>query len=121
MSMNRIDGSQLQPLPQPDSSQGTQRSDQAGQNPGVAPEQTAPEKEARAGDTLEISDKARQLMELRQIYDAGLEAVAREPEMRSDKVEQAKQRLESGFYHSVEVRQKIADGVLGTIEGTEKA
>lgn len=121
MSMNRIGGQQplpsrtLDPSAQSTLRQGAMnRSEPYGSD--VAP-QRAPATEDRA----EISEKARQLMEMRQTYDAGLAAIEREPEMREEKLAQVRARLAEGYYESPQVREKIGEGVLHAIEASEGA
>ncbi|MCP4293675.1 MAG: hypothetical protein GY780_17750 [bacterium] len=65
-------------------------------------------------DRAEISDTAHQLMDLRAAVDVGRAAMDREPEVREDKIAQAKMRLEQGFYNSQEV-QDIVNGALGKV------
>jgi len=48
-------------------------------------------------DTADISDTAHQLMDLRATVDVGRLAIQKEPDVREDKVEEAKRRLEQGY------------------------
>ena len=117
--MNKIDGSHLLPSRQLDPSHGAQ------QKKGAAHERTSDgatePRTAGTGDSVVISDKARQLMSMRQAYDAGLEAVAKEPDVREEKLAQVRLRLEQGFYQSTEVRDRISDGVLKAIDAMDEA
>ncbi len=65
-------------------------------------------------DTAEISDTAHQLMDLRATVDIGRVAIANEPEVREEKIAQARQRLEEGYYNSQMVTDKVA-GILGNV------
>jgi len=66
------------------------------------------------GDKAEISARAHEILELRQAVDAGRSVLASEPELRADKLAQARDRMASGFYHSAEVRDQVA-GKLTTM------
>ena len=120
MSMNKIDGSQLLPSRQLDSSQGLARSNKSDTDKSIPAGGSAPENTVKTSDTAEISAKARSLMEMKQAYDAGLEAVEKMPDTRADKLAQVRSRLEEGFYNSTEVREKVAGGVVETIKGIDE-
>ena len=72
------------------------------------------------GDTADISATAHRLMALRQAVDVGRMAMTILPEVRADKVAQARERLASGFYDSSAVQKKIADGLLDVFTSLEK-
>jgi hypothetical protein len=74
---------------------------------------------ASSGDTAQISDRAHRLMELRLAVDTGRAALDVLPEVRQDKVAQARERLQSGFYDSREVREAAADGIDRVIRGID--
>ena len=59
-------------------------------------------------DQAEISSQAHKFVDLRQALDAGQQEIERTPDLRANKVARAKERLSSGFYHSAEVRDKVA-------------
>lgn len=67
-------------------------------------------------DTVEISDTAHRLMDLRQAVDTGRLALSGLPDVREEKVALARQRLESGYYASDEVRQDVAAKVQGVFK-----
>ena len=120
MSVNKIDGSQLTPPRQLDSFQGTARSNKSDSGQGIPAAGVAAEQGTKTGDTVEISAKARKLMEMRQVYEAGLESVGKEPDVREEKLAEVRSRLEEGFYNSTEVRQKLADGVVDAFKGIDE-
>ncbi len=65
-------------------------------------------------DTAEISDNAHQLMDLRAAVDVGRLAIQNAPDVREDKIAEARKRLEQGFYNSPVVQDQVA-GVLGNV------
>lgn len=86
-----------------------------GQTPkqGVeAPENTTEFGDARpkaSGDTADISPKAHHLIALRHAMDSGHKALEKVPEVRPDRIAEAKSRLNRGYYNSIEVRQRVAE------------
>jgi hypothetical protein len=66
-------------------------------------------------DHAQISDDARRLVDLRQAVDVGRAAVERASEVRDERVAQVRERLESGFYQSTEVRERVAERISGLI------
>ncbi|HPF70533.1 MAG TPA: flagellar biosynthesis anti-sigma factor FlgM [Candidatus Krumholzibacteria bacterium] len=79
-----------------------------------------PARPERAADKAEISDTAHRLANLRQTLDEGIAAAAAEPDVRADRVAEVKQRLAQGYYQSVEVQAKVADGLGRVIRGIEE-
>ncbi len=73
-----------------------------------------------SGDTAQISDTAHRLMELRLAVETGRASMAALPEVRTEKIAAARERLKSGFYNSAEVRDKIANGIATVFQGMEK-
>ena len=70
-------------------------------------------------DRAEISGKAREMMKLRDVVDAGRHALEEAPEVRPDRVAEVKSRLNRGYYNSVRVTGDVADrleGVLNKID-----
>ena len=118
--MDKIDGSKLIPSPQLDSFQGTTRSDKADSGKGIPVGTKASENQAKTGDTVEISAKAKKLMEMRQVYESGLESLEQGPEVREEKVDEARARLNAGFYNSAQVREKVADEVADAFRGIDE-
>lgn len=73
----------------------------------------------KPADKADISDTAHQLMDLRAAVDTGRAALEGLPEVREDRVEEAKKRLEQGYYNSQVVQDKVASSlvkVLGKID-----
>ncbi len=73
----------------------------------------------KTSDRAEISDTAHQLMDLRAAVDVGREALEAIPDVRSERVALAKERLEKGYYNSQVVQEKVAGSlasVLGKID-----
>ncbi|MFT5232886.1 MAG: hypothetical protein ACI9UQ_000913 [Candidatus Krumholzibacteriia bacterium] len=64
------------------------------------------------GDTAVISDKAHQLVALSQSLETGRSAIAALPDVRSDKIALARERLQSGFYQSAEVQNTMAQRLV---------
>jgi len=70
-------------------------------------------------DQAEISPAARRLEDLKSAVDAGRAQLAREPEVREDRVALARERLQSGFYQSSVVRERVADGLMRVMFGND--
>ena len=60
-------------------------------------------------DKADISPKAHRLIALRNALEQGLRALEGVPEVRQDRVAEARARLDRGFYNSVEVRSLVAE------------
>lgn len=67
-------------------------------------------------DRAEISDTAHQLMDLRAAVDVGRASLENVPEVREDRVAEAKKRVEQGYYNSQVVQDKLA-GTLAKVLG----
>ncbi len=107
MAMNRIG---RPPLIQPNVLERFQKSgDKREVDSGHGGKQT-PQTAAggQVGDRVEISDRARQLDDLRRSLVAGQSALDRVPDVRKDKIAQARARLQTGYYSAEEVRQEVA-------------
>lgn len=114
MAMDKINGS---PLIRPgglDQFLGTARSEKDGKAGVAGAGGSQPAREAKPADTMEISDAAHRLVDLRQAVDTGRDAIQALPEVRQEKVEEARKRLEQGFYHSQAVLDKVAER-LGSV------
>jgi len=72
------------------------------------------------GEKLEISDRARQLQDLRAAVEAGRAALDAEPEVRSDRVAEARHHLAAGVYRTAEAREVTADRLAGILEGLHR-
>ncbi len=64
--------------------------------------------QAAPADRAEISDTAHQLMDLRAAVDVGRMSLDNIPDVREDKVAEAKKRLEQGYYNSSVVKDEVA-------------
>lgn len=72
--------------------------------------------QAAPADHAEISDTAHQLMDLRAAVDVGRVSLESIPDVREDKVAEAKKRLEQGYYNSQVVQDEVASS-LATLFG----
>jgi hypothetical protein len=83
-----------------------------GESLNAVPTETAPgqsgERPART-DRVDISPKAHRLIALHNAMEAGRRALESVPEVRQDRVAEARARLDRGFYNSVEVRNRVAE------------
>jgi hypothetical protein len=57
---------------------------------------------------LEISANARKMADLRRTIDQSREALAAAPDLRQERIAQARERIQAGFYDSREVREEVA-------------
>ena len=118
MSMDKINGSSVLRQGILDSTKHNERIDdqkKADQAQSLVPSQTP----GLPGDTAVISDTAHRLMEMRQAMEVGYAALAALPDMRQDKVDQARERLAQGHSDPSQVRDKVASGVGKVIKGME--
>lgn len=116
MAMDKINGSPLLRQGLLDRFRGAERG-QA--QPGATETPAQGTNPAVTADKADISDAARKLVDLRQAVDAGRAALAQLPDVRPEKVAAARERLATGFYHSVEVRQAVAERVGGVINSLD--
>ena len=117
MAMDKISGSQVYPRSLADKFQTTPQKPDTEARTGAADNASVEQK--RTTEKAEISDAAHDLMHLRQAVDTGRAALAALPDVRQDKVEQAKTRLAQGYYDSPAVRDEIAaklDKVIGDMD-----
>ena len=109
MVIDRIDGFGSLGRQILDRFQGSSKADARSEDP-VKPENAAAgEGRKAAGDKAEISPKAHRLIALRQAIDSGHKALEAVPEVRQDRVAEARSRLNRGYYNSVEVRTRVAE------------
>ncbi|MGD9549165.1 MAG: flagellar biosynthesis anti-sigma factor FlgM [Candidatus Krumholzibacteriia bacterium] len=118
MAMDRINGS---PLVRPnilDQFQTTRKGEEKAEGPvsavGAAMSQGKP-----TADKAEISDAARELVDLRQAVETGRAALAELPEVRPERVAEVQQRLERGYYQSIEVMNMVAERIMGVVQAME--
>ena len=117
MTMNKINTSALtqsQLLEQSSRTRETTPSTGAGGPQNLSTQQAPAGPPPATADHAEISDKAHKLVDMRKALDVGRAAIEREPDIRADKVALARERIDSGFYQSVEVREQVA-GKLGPL------
>lgn len=108
MAMDKINGS---PLVRPGGLEkflGTARSEKDDKADRTGSEGVAATRNAPPADTMEISEAAHRLVDLRQAVETGRKAMEALPEIREDKVEEARKRLAQGYYNSPEVMDKVA-------------
>lgn len=117
MAMNKIDGF---PFAQPHQldkyTRADARSTAATRAQGTPPSTAAAEP---TQDHLTISDKALKLMELRDILQAGREALATMSDLPSDRMDRIRERLATGYYNSLDVQQAVAGRVGAVIDTIE--
>ncbi len=117
MSMNPIQPGELarvQNLEQYGKARGHRADGQASPRDLSAHQQLPP-----AADQAEISSKARALVDLRGVLDAGRAAAQGEPEVRAERLATVRERLESGFYQSSTVREKVAGNLMNVMFGND--
>ncbi len=119
MAMDKINGSHLLPQGILDGSRQSERTSKDGRPDSVRTDTAPAAGRSGAGDTAEISPTAHLLMDLRHAVESGRRAMTALPDIRQDKVELARERLESGFYDSETVRETVAAGVESAILGLE--
>ena len=120
MSINKVDGSSVLRSQMVDKFQGTSKSeDQKKETPGIPADGTNGKASVRS-DSLEISEAAHKLMNLQKAVDVGRTAMEATPDIREEKMDEVRQRLETGYYNSVEVRDKVASKVGNVIEELDK-
>lgn len=116
MAMDKINGSPLLRQGILDRFRGAERgAGQTGTGPGSVADPTL----GTTADKADISDAARRLIDLRQAVDVGRRALADLPDVRPEKVAAARERLATGFYNSVEVRDAVAERVAGVVAGID--
>lgn len=75
------------------------------------------ERESKVSKTLpsdrsSISSDAQKLSETKAQYETIASSVAAQPEIRADKVDEVRKKIESGYYNSDEFIDKLADKLL---------
>jgi hypothetical protein len=110
MAWNKIDGSGSVPTPYADRTRGAERFERPGRRLEAGSGEAA-ERAGAGGDVAEISAGARKLVDLRAALEVGRAAAAELSDPRADAVEQARERLETGFYASEDVRLETAERV----------
>lgn len=116
MAMDKINGSPLLRQGLLDRFRGAERQGTQAGGPDPSAQGANGSKPA---DTANISDAARRLVDLKAAVDAGRAALSQLPDVRPEKVTAARERLATGFYHSVEVREAVAERVGGVINSLD--
>lgn len=70
----------------------------------------------RSGEKLEISESARKLSRMGQLLDAGKQALAAEPDIRQDRVAEARQKISEGAYDEPAAKRQLAENLAATLD-----
>lgn len=97
----------------------TDRKDQGEGNEATAGAPGPGKGKAAGGDQLEISPAGQQLVDLKEAVETGKSALAALPDVREERVAEARQRLAQGSYHSSAVREKVAEKLVGVFGAME--
>jgi hypothetical protein len=116
MAMDKINGS---PVPRQGLLDRFRGAERGANGTGAELGATTEPKTTAGADKADISEAARKLVDLRQAVDVGRNALAALPDVRPEKVAAARERLATGFYHSVEVRQAVAERVSAVVSGLD--
>ena len=73
-----------------------------------------------SGEKLEISVSARNVADLRTLVEAGRRRLDAEPEVRADRVDAARRRLEAGVYATAEARHRTAEQVAPVLRALSR-
>jgi hypothetical protein len=119
MATDKIQGFNLNRRGLTDLFRQTERADDAHQNRVRSPVGESVTKTPVPTDKAEISATAHQLMALRRDVIAGREALAQEPEVRAELVQEVRKRLRQGYYRSVSVENHVADRLDRLIRNLE--
>lgn len=111
MGMNKINNASLMQSQMLEKFQGTSRSDKAEKDGQTQANEATNAKNAAPADKADISDRARQLMDLRQAVDTGRMAMEALPDVRSEKMAEVRARMEKGYYNSTEVLDEVAEKI----------
>lgn len=114
MGMDKINGSSVTGSNGLDKFLGTARSNKEKKAEANGTEGSISPARAQPADTMEISDTAHRLVDLRLAVETGRNAIDALPDIRMDKVEEARKRMHLGYYNSPEVLDKIAEQ-LGSV------
>lgn len=109
MVIDRMDGFAALGRQLLDRFQGSSPADARREDPLKAEIAAAGEGRKAVGDKAEISPKAHRLIALRHAMDSGHKALEALPDVRSDRVAEARSRLNRGYYNSLEVRTRVAE------------
>jgi hypothetical protein len=79
---------------------------------GSTASETSRDSKASQSDGIEISEEARGQLEVHELVAAVRTAAAALPEVRADRVDLARQRVQQGYYERPDVRGSIVDALL---------
>lgn len=114
MSMDKINGSPLMRPGLLDRFKVDKKENEGADKPSTSNSADSPT--TAPADRAEISDTAHQLMDLRAAVDVGRVSLEGVPDVRQDRVAEAKKRLEQGYYNSQVVKDEVA-GTLAKVLG----
>ena len=106
MAMNKINAPQLVQPHYLDKFAKSDGRNTAASNQHSSP--AAPGQTARGSEQVQISEQAHKLAQMERTLESGRAALARVDDLREDRIAEARQRLSSGYYDSLEVRSRIA-------------
>ena len=122
MAMDRIHGSPLLRHGALDGFRKAQQADsrepQGGQGTSGTEQDAGVQRQS--GDQAVISPAGKQLVALRQAVDTGRAALEALPDVREDRLNQVRQRLDQGFYQSAAVRDKVAERLAGVLSSLDE-
>lgn len=119
MAMDKVNGSPAMRPGLIDQFQRTKPGQEA-PDPGViATDSPLAGKPAAPGDKAEISQAAHRMAELREAVDIGRTALKALPEVRQDRIDEVKDRLDKGYYQSVEVIETVAERLSPVIDAMD--
>ncbi|MFO7653914.1 MAG: hypothetical protein R6X25_08850 [Candidatus Krumholzibacteriia bacterium] len=84
-----------------------------------AAEQADRRPETQADDTAEISQGAREMVDLHAAVRAGRATLDRLPDVRTESVERARERLATGFYESAAVVDEVAARLARVVDSMD--
>ena len=73
--------------------------------------------EGPSSDHIEISDEAHSQLQVHEMVATVRAAAAALPEVRQERVQQAQQRVQQGYYERPEVRGSVVDALLRAFRG----
>lgn len=110
MATNKVDLSiRQQALAQFQRTQQSQ--DKARVKDAESPQETAPQNLEVQGERFERSEVADRYERLSETLNAGEAAVAKEPDLREERLEEVRERLLNGDYDTAKVREQVAESL----------
>lgn len=119
MSLNKVDGSSLVPSAYQEQARDLERKVRVMETRTPTNHSSAAERvvkpKPKQGDVADISTDAHRMVDLHTTFAAGSAAVNRTPDTRADILAKVRERLATGFYNSVEVRERVAARVAEVV------